>query len=248
MVIGNATAADFARMDECCDKGEAAATLEEFELWDGKLHEAIADAAHNAFISGRVPAHERGARAKRVGHAQAPQRHARAPAGLPARAPRTGRRAARSATARAPRSCAWSTWRTCGATCWATERLQDKPGFALTWPEQPLIGTNWPDSDQLKPIDARSRETARGPASPRRCCSRLRRGAAGAGLSQRARCASSCPSPPAGSADVYARFIAQRLQEALGQSFVVDNRPGARLGDRHRRRGQEPRPTATRCC
>ena len=25
--------------------------IEEFELWDGKLHEAIADAAHNAFIS-----------------------------------------------------------------------------------------------------------------------------------------------------------------------------------------------------
>ena len=51
MVIGNATAADFSRMDACCDKGEAAATPEDFELWDGRLHEAIADAAHNAFIS-----------------------------------------------------------------------------------------------------------------------------------------------------------------------------------------------------
>jgi DNA-binding FadR family transcriptional regulator len=51
MVIGNATAADFARMEECCDRGEAAASLEEFELWDGRLHEAIAGAAHNAFIS-----------------------------------------------------------------------------------------------------------------------------------------------------------------------------------------------------
>jgi DNA-binding FadR family transcriptional regulator len=51
MVVGNATAADFARMEECCERGEAAATLEEFELWDGRLHEAIADAAHNAIIS-----------------------------------------------------------------------------------------------------------------------------------------------------------------------------------------------------
>ena len=51
MVVGNATAADFSRMEACCARGEAAATLEEFELWDGRLHEAIADAAHNAFIS-----------------------------------------------------------------------------------------------------------------------------------------------------------------------------------------------------
>jgi len=51
MVIGNATAADFDRMDECCERGEAATTIEDFELWDGKLHEAIADAAHNNFIA-----------------------------------------------------------------------------------------------------------------------------------------------------------------------------------------------------
>jgi len=30
-----------------------------------------------------------------------------------------------------------------------------------------------------------------------------------------------------GPADVYARFIAQRLTDSLGQSFVVDNKPGA---------------------
>jgi DNA-binding FadR family transcriptional regulator len=51
MVVGNATAVDFARMEECCGRGEVAATIQEFELWDGRLHEAIADAAHNAFIS-----------------------------------------------------------------------------------------------------------------------------------------------------------------------------------------------------
>lgn len=51
IVIGNATAADFARMDECNERAESATTLEDFELWDARLHEAIADAAHNGFIS-----------------------------------------------------------------------------------------------------------------------------------------------------------------------------------------------------
>src|SRR5271165_1338652 len=30
-----------------------------------------------------------------------------------------------------------------------------------------------------------------------------------------------------GPADIYARFLGQRLQEPLGQSFVIDDRPGA---------------------
>jgi DNA-binding FadR family transcriptional regulator len=50
MVIGNATPADFARMDDCNQRAEAATTLEDFEQWDAALHEAIAAAAHNGFI------------------------------------------------------------------------------------------------------------------------------------------------------------------------------------------------------
>ena len=51
MVIAHATPADFDRMDTCCVNAEMAETVEEFEHWDGLLHEVIADAAHNSFIS-----------------------------------------------------------------------------------------------------------------------------------------------------------------------------------------------------
>lgn len=51
MVIANANLGDFDRMDECCVKAEAAITLDDFERWDSMLHEVIAGAAHNAFIT-----------------------------------------------------------------------------------------------------------------------------------------------------------------------------------------------------
>ncbi|MCB2042250.1 MAG: tripartite tricarboxylate transporter substrate binding protein, partial [Rhodoferax sp.] len=37
------------------------------------------------------------------------------------------------------------------------------------------------------------------------------------------------PSPPGGSTDQLARLVGQRLQDAWGQSVVVDNKPGAGL-------------------
>ncbi len=51
MVIANATSADFEQMEACCRKAEAAASLEEFEYWDGMLHEVIANAARNTFVA-----------------------------------------------------------------------------------------------------------------------------------------------------------------------------------------------------
>lgn len=51
LVVRNATPADFARMTQCCEQAEQATTLDEFEHWDGLLHEVIAEAAHNSFIS-----------------------------------------------------------------------------------------------------------------------------------------------------------------------------------------------------
>lgn len=52
LVIGNATEADFARMDDCNRRAEAATSLARFEHWDAALHEAIAEAAHNRVVLG----------------------------------------------------------------------------------------------------------------------------------------------------------------------------------------------------
>ena len=35
------------------------------------------------------------------------------------------------------------------------------------------------------------------------------------------------PAPPGGQTDVLARYLAQRLQAALGQNVIIDNRAGA---------------------
>jgi DNA-binding FadR family transcriptional regulator len=50
LVVRNGTSADFLRMEECCARAESADSMEQFEYWDGALHQVIADATHNTFI------------------------------------------------------------------------------------------------------------------------------------------------------------------------------------------------------
>ncbi|RCV91582.1 FadR family transcriptional regulator [Billgrantia montanilacus] len=50
LIVRFATAADFERMDDCLARSEAATSIEEFELWDGALHQAFAEATHNSFF------------------------------------------------------------------------------------------------------------------------------------------------------------------------------------------------------
>jgi DNA-binding FadR family transcriptional regulator len=50
LIVTNATAADFERMETCLDRAERAATLDEFELWDAALHQAMAQASHNRLV------------------------------------------------------------------------------------------------------------------------------------------------------------------------------------------------------
>ena len=50
LIVTNATTADFARMEICLDKAEQTTNLDEFELWDAALHQAMANASHNRFM------------------------------------------------------------------------------------------------------------------------------------------------------------------------------------------------------
>jgi DNA-binding FadR family transcriptional regulator len=50
LIVTNATPADFERMEACLEKAERSITLDEFELWDAALHQAIATATHNRFV------------------------------------------------------------------------------------------------------------------------------------------------------------------------------------------------------
>ena len=51
LIVTNATAADFERMEACIDKAERASSLDEFEMWDAALHQALATATHNRFVT-----------------------------------------------------------------------------------------------------------------------------------------------------------------------------------------------------
>lgn len=50
LVIAHANAADLERIEEAMRRAEAATSFEEFELWDGRFHEAIAEATHNRLM------------------------------------------------------------------------------------------------------------------------------------------------------------------------------------------------------
>ena len=50
LIVTNATPADFERMETCIENAERATTLDEFELWDAALHQALATATHNRFV------------------------------------------------------------------------------------------------------------------------------------------------------------------------------------------------------
>lgn len=50
LIVVNATPADFERMETCLDRAERGASLDDFEVWDAALHQALAAATHNRFM------------------------------------------------------------------------------------------------------------------------------------------------------------------------------------------------------
>jgi DNA-binding FadR family transcriptional regulator len=50
LVVRNATSTDFAEIQHCATQAEEAATFEQFEYWDGALHQRIAEATHNNIV------------------------------------------------------------------------------------------------------------------------------------------------------------------------------------------------------
>jgi DNA-binding FadR family transcriptional regulator len=50
LIVISATPADFERMETCLDRAERGATLDDFEVWDAALHQAMAAATHNRFM------------------------------------------------------------------------------------------------------------------------------------------------------------------------------------------------------
>ena len=50
LIVTNATPADFERMEICLDRAERGASLDDFEVWDAALHQALAAATHNRFV------------------------------------------------------------------------------------------------------------------------------------------------------------------------------------------------------
>jgi len=50
MVVTHGAAEDFERMAHCLERAERGATLDDFEIWDAALHQAIAQATHNRLV------------------------------------------------------------------------------------------------------------------------------------------------------------------------------------------------------
>ncbi|WP_316980402.1 FadR/GntR family transcriptional regulator [Shumkonia mesophila] len=51
-----ATAGDIGHLRRCLDKGRAALDLKTYELWDGMLHEAVAEASHSTVLAAMLKA------------------------------------------------------------------------------------------------------------------------------------------------------------------------------------------------